>query len=157
MRRIDAFDVEGRIGLGITQRLRLGQHVGKIAALVAHLGEDEIAGAVDDAGDPLDVIGGQALAQRLDDRDTAGHRRLEGHRHALRLGRREDLVAVQGDQRLVGGDHVLAVLDRLQHQLARRRVAADQFDDDVDIRIVDHRKGVVADLDTDPGPPGPRT
>jgi hypothetical protein len=29
----------------------------------------------------------------------------------------EDLVAVQRDQGLVGGDHVLALLDRAQHQL----------------------------------------
>ncbi len=59
----------------------------------------------------------------------------------------EDLVAVQRDQRLVGGDHMLAVGDRLQHQLARRRVTADQLDDDVDLGIVDHRERIIGDLD----------
>ena len=52
---------------------------------------------------------GEALAQRLDDRDAAGDRGLEGHHHALLLRGGEDLVAVRGEQRLVGGDHVLAV------------------------------------------------
>ena len=47
----------------------------------------------------------------------------------------EDLVAVHGQQRLVGGDHVLAVGDGLQHQLLGDAVAADQFDDDVDVGI----------------------
>ena len=104
-------------------------------ALVAHLGEDEVGGAVDDAGDPLDAVGGEALAQRLDDRDAAGHRRLEGDHHALLLRGGEDLVAVHGEQRLVGGDHVLAVGDGLQHQFLGDAVAADQLDDDVDLRV----------------------
>ena len=33
----------------------------------------------------------------------------------------------------------------LQHQLPGRRVAADQLDDDLDLRVVHHREGVVAD------------
>ena len=43
-----------------------------------------------------------------------------------------------GDQRLVGGDDVLAVGQGAQHQTARRLVAAHQFDDDRDLGIVDH-------------------
>ncbi len=117
VRGVDALDVEGRVGLGIAQPLRLLQRSVERQPLVAHLGQDEIGGAVDDAGDPFDAVGGQALAQRLDDRNAAGHRRLERDHHALFLRRGEDLVAVQGEQRLVGGDDVLAVGDRLQHQL----------------------------------------
>ena len=52
----------------------------------------------------------------------------------LSLRRGEDLVAVHRQQRLVGGDHVLAGGDGLQHQLLRDAVAADQLDDDVDVR-----------------------
>jgi hypothetical protein len=82
VRRVDAFDVEGRVGLGVAQALGFLQHHVEVEALVAHLGQDEVGGAVDDAGDPLDAVGGEAFAQRLDDRDAAGHRRLEGHHHA---------------------------------------------------------------------------
>jgi hypothetical protein len=88
VRGVHAFDVEGRVGLGIAQALRLLQHHVEVQALVAHLGQDEVGGAVDDAGDPLDAVGRQALAQRLDDGDAAGHRGLEGHHHALAAPRR---------------------------------------------------------------------
>ena len=148
MCRIDALDVECRVRLGVTQCLRLGQNIGKGAPLVTHLGEDEVAGAIDDPGDPLDVVGRQPLAQRLDDRDPPRNRGLECYRHALVLRSGEDLIAMQGDQRLVGRDHVLAVRDRLHDQFAGRRIAADQLDDDIDFRIVDHRKGVVTQLDS---------
>ena len=147
MRGVDAFDVEGRVGFGVAQLLRLLEHGGEVEALVAHLGQDEVGGAVDDAGQPVDAVGGQAFAQRLDDRDAAGHRRFERDHDALGLRGGKDFVAVHGQQRLVGGDHVLAVGDRLQHQRARLVVAADQFDDDVDFRIVDDVERVGDDLD----------
>jgi hypothetical protein len=44
-------------------------------------------------------------------------------------------------------DHVLAVGDRAQHQLARQLVAADQFHHDVDLRMLDHRERVAHHLD----------
>ena len=143
MRGIHAFDVEGRIGFGVTQALRFFQHGVEAQALVAHFGQDEVGGAVDDAGDPFDAVGGQAFAQRLDDGDAAGHCRLERHHHALVLRRLEYFVAVRGQQCLVGGDHMLAVGDRLQHQLFRHTIAADQFDDDVHFRIGHHGKRIV--------------
>jgi hypothetical protein len=52
---------------------------------------------------------------------------------------------VQRDQGLVGGDHVLAVGDGPQHQLSGRGIAADQFDDDVHLGIIDDGEGIVAD------------
>jgi hypothetical protein len=142
---IDTLDVEGRIGFGVAQGLGLGEDIGEIATLVAHFGQDEVARAVDDAGDPLDVICRQAFANRLDDRDPARDGGLESHHDTTLARGGEDFVAVQCDQCLVGGDHVLAVLDCLEHQLTRRRVTADQLDDDLDLRILDHREGVVAD------------
>ncbi|MNN33754.1 hypothetical protein D3C81_1475240 [compost metagenome] len=52
---------------------------------------------------------------------------------------------MHGDQRLVRGDHVLAVLDGLHHQIIGLGVAADQFDDDVDFRVVRHFEDVGSD------------
>ena len=91
-------------------------------------------------------VGRQALAQRLDDRDAAGHRGLEGHHHALGVRGREDLGAVHGQQRLVGGDHVLAGRDGFQHQLPGDAVAADQLDHDVDVGVGDDGARVVHHL-----------
>ena len=67
-----------------------------------------------------------------------GDRAFERDHHALRVRGGEDLVAVPREQRLVGGDHVLAVGDRLQDERARRLDAADQLDDDVDVRMREH-------------------
>ncbi len=60
---------------------------------------------------------------------------------------RKDLGAVPGEKRLVGRDDVLAGIDRLEHQLARRRVAADQLDHDVDVGTLDHEPRGGDDLD----------
>ena len=57
VRCVYTLNIEGGVGLGITQCLRLFQHIGKVTSLVAHLGEDKVAGAVDNTGEPLDSIG----------------------------------------------------------------------------------------------------
>ncbi|KFB71722.1 MAG: hypothetical protein AW09_003140 [Candidatus Accumulibacter phosphatis] len=143
VRGVHALDVEGRIGLGVAEALRFLEHRGKGQTLVAHLGENEVGGAVDDAGDPLDAVGGETFAQCLDDRDAASDGGLESDHHALFLSSGKNLVAVPGEQGLVGGDHVFAIGDRLQYEFPGDPVAADQLDDDVDLRVADHRKGVV--------------
>jgi hypothetical protein len=141
--RIDAFDVEGRIGFGIPQTLCFLKHVVKRQALVAHFGQDEIGRTVDDAGCPFDAVGGQAFTQRLDDGDATGHGRFEGDHHALLLGRGEDFGAMHGEQRLVGGNDMLAIGDGLHDHFLGHAIAADQLDDDVDFRVIDQRKSVV--------------
>ena len=147
VRRVHALDVEGRVGFGIAQRLSLLEHNAEVQALVAHFTQDEIGGAVDDAGDRLDAVGGQPLAQRLDDWNATGHRCFEADHHALGAGCGEDLAAVHRQQRLVRGDHMLAGGDRLHHQRARDAVAADQLDDDVYRRVGDHGAGIADNLD----------
>jgi hypothetical protein len=146
VRGVDTFDVEGGVGLGITQALRLLQHDAEVQPLGPHLRQDEVGGAVDDAGHPVDAVGREALAQRLDDGDAAGHRGLEGHDHALGARGLEDLGAVHGQQRLVGGDHVLAGRNGFQHQRLGDAVAADQLDDDVDVGVGDDGACVVHHL-----------
>ena len=108
VRGIDAVDVEARIGLGVARGLRLGQHDVEVAPGLAHRRQDVVAGAVEDAVEALHAVADQALAQRLDDRDAARDRRLEGEDALPLLGRRRELGAVQRQQRLVGGDDVLA-------------------------------------------------
>ena len=86
MRGVDAVDVEARIGLGIAELLRLGQHLGEFAPALAHRRQDVVRGAVEDAVNPRHAVAGEALAQCLDDRDAAGDRGLEGERDAGLLG-----------------------------------------------------------------------
>ena len=51
MRGVVAVDVEGRIGLGIAEPLRLGEAGVEGQALLLHAGQDVVAGAVEDAED----------------------------------------------------------------------------------------------------------
>ena len=112
-----ALDVGGRVGLGVAERLGLGEGVGVGRAGLGHAGEDVVGGAVDDAHHPGDALADQRLAQRADDRDAAGHRGLEEEVDAGRLGRLEQLGAGDGQQLLVAGDDGLAGLERREDQL----------------------------------------
>ena len=144
MRRIDAVDVEAGIGLGIAEPLRLRQHVVEIPTALAHGGQDVIAGAVQDPVDAADPIADQPLAQGLDDRDAASHRRLEPDGDAVCLGRMREFRAMMGKQGLVRRHHRLARFECRPAQGERRAVgAADQLDHEIDFRVGRQRQGVV--------------
>ena len=49
VRRVHAFDIQRGVGLRVAVRLRLLEDDGEVEPLVGHLGQDVIAGAVDDA------------------------------------------------------------------------------------------------------------
>ena len=51
MRGVEAADVHGGIGLGVTKALRVGEHVLERAARRFHLRQQIVAGAVEDAGE----------------------------------------------------------------------------------------------------------
>ena len=135
MPRVVAFDIEGRVGFGIAQSLRFFQYVGKRAAFFAHFAQDEIAGAVDDAGDAADAVGRQAFAQGFDDRDAARHRRFKLHHHIFFFRQRENFAAIFGQQFFIGGNDVFAVAYGFQHQLFGRFRAAEHFGYDVHFRV----------------------
>ena len=136
VRGIGPVHVGGRVGLGVAERLGFGQHHREIAPGFAHLGQDVVAGAVQDAADPLQPVRRQPLAQRLDHRDAAGHRRLERQRHPGPLGGVGQLRAVYGDQRLVRRHHRTALRQSRLDQRPRSALgAADQLHHHVDIRV----------------------
>ena len=132
---VHAFDVKGGVGFGITQRLSFLEHHTKIQALVAHFAQNEIGGAVDDAGNPLDAVGCEAFTQRFDDRNATGHCGFKRHHHTFGGSRREDLGAMHREQRLVGGHHMFARRNGFHHQGFGNAVAANQLNDDVDVWV----------------------
>ena len=126
---VEAVDVEGRVGFGIAEALGVRQAGLEGQPLHLHAGEDVVAGAVEDAVDAGDLVAGERLAQRLDDRDAAGDGGLEGERHARLLGRPRKRDAMIGEQGLVGGDDRLAGRQRgLDSVLGRPVRAADELD-----------------------------
>ena len=103
-----ALDVGRRVALGVAQLLGLGERGAVLGALLGHLGEDEVGGAVEDAHHAGDRLAAQALAQRADERDAAGDGRLEQQVDAVGVGGGEQLGADVGEQLLVAGDDGLA-------------------------------------------------
>ena len=152
-RGVAAGDVVGRVGLGVAELLRLAERVGVGEPAVGHLGEDVVGRAVDDAVDALDARGGERLLQHPDHRHDAGDRALEAQLHAVLARARPQLLAVLGEQLLVGRDDVLAGAHRPQHVLARRLDAADQLDDQV--RAVEDLVEVAARAREHPAELGP--
>ena len=114
LRGVVALDIGGRVGLGVAEPLRVGEHVAELGALGVHAVEDVVRRAVDDAHDPLHAVARERVAQRADDRDGAGRGGLVVDLRADLVGGVEDLGTVRGEQRLVGRDDVGAGVDRLQ-------------------------------------------
>ena len=56
---VAAVDVHRRIGLGVAALLGLGQGRGVVGVVLLHLREDEVARAVEDGVDRLDLVGRQ--------------------------------------------------------------------------------------------------
>jgi len=152
VRGIDAVDVERRIGFRISELLRIGQHLGELTAALAHLRQDVVARAIQDAGDSKDAIGSKALAKRLDHRNAARNRGLERQRDAAFLGDGGEGCAVHREHSLVGGNHGLARGERRLHEGTRWTVRpADQLHNDVDGRVRGQRDRVLV-----PAQPGQR-
>ena len=136
LRGIVALDVEGRIGLGITQALRFAEAFIEGEAVLLHARQDVIAGAVEDAVDAGERIAVEPLAQCLDDWDAAGDRGFEIERNAMAFCEQSELMTVPRQQRLVGGDYRLAGRKRgLDHPLGRIALPADDFDQHIDRRV----------------------
>ena len=130
-RGVLAVDVLGRIGLGVAELLGLGQRVVVGGAGLGHAREDEVRRPVDDPVQAVDVRRGERLLEHADDRHHARHRGLEAQLHAVLARRGPQLLAVLGQQLLVGGDNVLAGRHRAQDVVARRIEAAHDLDHEV--------------------------
>ena len=131
-----ALDVEGRVGLGVAEPLRLLQAVGEGELLLLHAGQDIVAGAVENSIDARERIAGQAFAQRLHDRDGAADRGFEIERHVVLLGDSRERNPVPRQQRLVGGDHGFFRRQRRRDRRVRGiPLAADQLHEHIDLAI----------------------
>ena len=116
-----AVDIGAGVGFGIAQRLRLFQHRRQRHAALFHLGEDVVAGAVEDAVERRDVVARDAFAQHRVDRDAAADAGFHGQVDAGADGAVPDLRPAGGHQFLVGGDHRFAVLNGGFDNLAKPR------------------------------------
>ena len=151
--RVVAFDVVGGIGLGVAKLLRPGQRIGKGGAGRLHAGEDVVAGAVEDAGDPLDAVARDAVAQGADHGDAAGDGRFKAQVPPLVAGQPQQLAAVVCDELFVGRDDRAPGLESAAHPRTGGVASADELDDDVGVRR-EHRLDVVGPHDVGRHPVG---
>ena len=135
--RVETFHVGRWIALRIAKALRLGQRVAIRHTLLGHAREDVVGRAVDDAHHTSDAFAGERFSQWPDQRDAPGDGRFEEQVDTGVVRGAEQLGADVGEQFLVGRDHGLARFERLGDERSRRLDAADDFDDDVDVRIAD--------------------
>ncbi len=129
----------------ITQHLCLIKGVAEIPSLVLHFCEDKIAGAVDDACRPFNLIRSQTLSHRLDDGNTTGHRRFKCHSYTSFLCCGKYFVTMQCNQGLVCSHNMFAVFDGLEYQFPSGSMSSDQFNDNLHFRIRHYFKGIVRD------------
>ena len=134
MRGINPLDIESRISLGIAQPLRFPQCRGEVSPCRFHGGEDVVGRAVKYAVNRIDAVRGGAFAQPLHHRNTARNRSLELERRTRTLSRTGQFEPMMCDHRLVGGNEMLALGDRIARKGQRRAVGtADEFDHHIDI------------------------
>ena len=123
------------IGLGIPKPLGFGQDISEFGAFLVHLGQDEVGGAIDNAQDFFEAVGGQRLTEGVDDWNAATHAGFEVQCHVVFARHGEELGAFLGDELLVGCDDMLAgCKGRLDEHLCRLD-AADDFDHDVNVWV----------------------
>ena len=138
---VGAAHVGRGIGLGVPGGLGLRQNLVVVPLAAGHAREDVVGRAVEDAVEALDMVGHEPVAQGADDGDPAGDAGLEEEIDVALGGQVEQLVAVLGDDGLVGGDHVLARFQGLPDPAAGPRRPG-QLDHHLHPRIGDHLPGV---------------
>lgn len=112
-----AVDIGGGIPFGVAQLLRQRQGILEGSAVVNHLGQHKIGGAVENTRDLIHLIGRQALIQRAQNRNTAAYAGFKQEIQVPVPGNGQQLVALGRHQFLVGGDHTFsrqqAALDKI--------------------------------------------
>ena len=126
LRGVGAVNVHRGVGFGESLGLGELEHLGVVGTILLHPRQDEVARAVQDAADRVDAVGCEALADGGHNRNAAGHGRLEGDRAAQLAGQLEEFRAMLCQQCLVGGDHILPVLEQLDHHRTGRLQSPDK-------------------------------
>jgi len=135
---VQPVDVGRGVGLGIAERLRLREHVGKVDIAAVHRVHDVVGRAVEDAPDAGDVVGARGLFEVGQPRDAAADRRRAPQCRAVLLGERCELVIVPAHEVFVRGHHVLPGTQRGRHVFIRRVQAAHDLHDGVHRRVVEN-------------------
>ena len=131
--------VAGVLRLGVAELLGNFQGLVKAHVLALHLRQHEVRRAVDDAADAADMVGGQALVHRGDDRRAAADAGFKQEGRAVLFGKGQQLCAVGCDHLLVGGADAAPALEAPAHIRVGKFCAANGLDDDLDFGVIQDR------------------
>ena len=134
---VPAIDVEGGIGFGVAESLSFLKGSGVVDAAQGHLLEDVVRGAVDDAGEGMDLVADERVLNGFDDGDATGDGGFEKDGGFHFPGQGEQLDAALGEEGFVAGDDGLFRVEGGSDDFKSIRGASDQFDDDVDRGVID--------------------
>ena len=130
---IEAADVKRRIRFSIAEPLSFAETDFERQIFGLHAGENIVASAIENAGNALNHVSGQTLAQGLYDGYPASHRRFKIQPGAESFGESRELETMRREHRLVGRDHRDAAREGGSHRVESDSISpADQFDENVD-------------------------
>ena len=124
--RVETAHVFCGIGLGVAPGLSLGQHFGKLSALL-HLAQDEIAGSIENALDAFDAVARHALFEAGNHGDSPGYSGAVFEMAAPGRGQPLQFNALVCDELLIGGNDAFAGFQRAARPGAGGIEAADQL------------------------------
>ena len=140
-----AFHVGGGVGFGVAESGGLGEHIVVGGTGGVHGVEDEVGGAIDNAGDGLDLVASEGAAERPNNGNGCGDGGFEVKVDAGLVGGFGEFGGVGRDEGLVGGDNGFAAAEGTEHEFARVVDAADDFDHEVYVVAFDEAAGVVGE------------
>ena len=133
---VHSLHISGGIRLRIALFLGLLQRFGKGGTAAVHPGEDIVGGAIEDAVDFFNLIGGHTLYQRTKDGNSPAHTGFKEVADMITAGQFQQLMAFFRHQFLVGGNHVLAGLKGPPGIFICRLHASDGLHHHLDLRVL---------------------
>lgn len=134
---VESVHVVGGVGFGVAGGLSFGEGVFEAGPALAHAGEDDVGGSVEDSAELEDVVAGELVFEGLDDGDTSADSGFVVEIEAEALGEGEEAIAVLGDHLFVGGDDGFAVPESGFDEFGGGVETADDLNDHVNVGIGD--------------------
>ena len=142
--RVEPVEIGRRIRFGQAERLRFGDGLVERELRLFDARHDEVAGAVQNAGETIDLV--RAMAQVPDDRQRGGGRGFAVERSGGALRQHAQVRELRRQQRLVGRDDRLARGEGSRQDGLHRRSAGD-LDDHVHFWIAHEFERPVGERD----------
>ena len=107
-------------------------------AVFVHAREHVVGGTVHDTHDGIDAVGNKGVLQGNDDGNSATNAGLKRNFYALFFRQAHNLFATRSHKGLVGSNHALAVLQSTDYHFLGEGSTADEFDNQINLRIFNH-------------------